>query len=291
LVVVLTAAGILVIGIGLVDMFHTLLHPSGRGRLSRLVVVTVWKLSGMFGHRLGSAAGPAGMTAAVLLWIILQGVGWALIYYPHVPGGFTYAAGINPFAYNRFAEALYISLVSLATLGYGDVVATDPWIRLAAPLEALAGFALLTAALTWFTQIYPPLSRRRALAVELKGLADNRYADSMDALGSANVSRVLDNLAGEVAKIRIDFSQHAEGYYFREHDPELSLARQLSYALVLRDRAALSSSAEVRLSGNRLGHAMDQLGKKLQQDFLTSAESADAAVAAYAEDHGQTRRT
>ena len=36
-----------------------------------------------------------------------------------------------------------------------------------APLEALTGFVLLTTALAWFAQIYPPLSRRRALALQL----------------------------------------------------------------------------------------------------------------------------
>ena len=36
-------------------------------------------------------------------------------------------------------------------------------------LQGLTGFALLTASLTWFIQIYPPLSRRRALAMSLNG--------------------------------------------------------------------------------------------------------------------------
>lgn len=166
--VLLTALGIVVIVAGLMDMFHTLLHPSGQGRLSRLVLSTVWKVSKATGHRAGSAVGPAAMVAVVLLWVVLQAAGWALIYYPHVPGGFMYSSGIDAAAYPDAVEAVYVSVVTLSTLGYGDVVATDSWIRVAAPFEALTGFALLTAALTWFTQIYPPLMRRRALALELK---------------------------------------------------------------------------------------------------------------------------
>lgn len=135
----LTVVGVAVIAVGLVDMFHTLLHPSGKGYLSSLVLSAVWRVSKATGHRLGSAVGPAAMVAVILLWVALEGVGWALIYFPDVPGGFMYSSGINPSAYPELAEALYVSFVTLATLGFGDVVPTDPWIRLASPAEALTG--------------------------------------------------------------------------------------------------------------------------------------------------------
>ncbi|MFC7876169.1 ion channel [Isoptericola sp. NPDC057391] len=35
-------------------------------------------------------------------------------------------------------------------VGFGDIVPTTPWLRLATtPLQALIGFALLTAAVSW----------------------------------------------------------------------------------------------------------------------------------------------
>lgn len=213
--VLLTVLGV----VGLHDMYHALMHPTGKGYLSRWVLAGVWRVSKWTGHRFGSAIGPAAMIAVVVVWVALQGVGWALIYYPHIPGGFAYSAGIDPARYHDFVEALYVSGVGLATLGFGDVVATDPWIRAAAPLEALTGFALLTTALTWFTQIYPPLSRRRSLALELKSLADSDYAAALPDLEPTAVSRVLDTLTAEIAKARIDFSQHTETYYFQEEDP------------------------------------------------------------------------
>ena len=55
--VLLTVLGIVVIVAGLMDMFHTLLHPSGQGRLSRLVLSTVWKVSKATGHRAGGDGG------------------------------------------------------------------------------------------------------------------------------------------------------------------------------------------------------------------------------------------
>lgn len=285
--VLLTVAGISLAALGLIDMFHSLLHPSGKGYLSHLVLSGVWRASRATGHRLGSAVGPAAMVAVILLWVALQAIGWALIYYPHIPGGFMYSPGVNPADYPDIAEALYVSLVTLATLGFGDVVATDPWVRLASPLQGLAGFALLTAALTWFTQVYPPLSRRRALALELKGLADVNYAETLDEVDHAVAARILDSLTAQLEKVRIDFTQYTESYYFQEEDPDLSLARQLPYALALQDAAAASPNNDLQLSGRRISVALEQLAKKLGEDFLPKDENPEDVFAAYANDHGQ----
>ncbi|WP_053004694.1 MULTISPECIES: potassium channel family protein [unclassified Kocuria] len=283
--VLLTVLGITIVLVGLWDMYHSLLHPSGTGAIGGRVQTVVWRISRLTGHRFGSAVGPGSMITVVLLWVLMQGVGWALVYLPHVPQGFTYSPGVNPVDYPDALDALYISLVTLATLGFGDVVATDPWVRLATPLEALTGFALLTAALTWFTQIYPPLSRRRSLALELKALSDVGYADGIAREDPVTVARVLDGLAAEVAKARIDFTQHGETYYFQEEDPDLSLARQLSYALELRDRAAASPSPEVCTSARRLGLALEQLGQKLREEFVSTGTTPEEVFAAYATDH------
>ena len=289
--VVLTIMGIVIILFGLMDMFHTLLHPSGQGRLSGLVLSAAWGFSKMIDHRLGSTLGPAAMVTVILLWVALQGFGWSLIYYPHIPDGFMYSPGVDPADYPDFTEALYVSLVTLSTLGYGDVVATDPWIRLISPLEALTGFALLTAALTWFAQIYPPLSRRRALALELKGLADVGYASAIREMDATTVSRVLDTLAAEVVKVRLDFTQHAEGFYFQEQSPDVSLSRQLPYALRLRDAGLERQEAAVQLSARQLSMALDQLGSELREGFLHTGENLEEIIDAYATDHKQNPRT
>lgn len=283
--VVMTLAGIVVIGVGLHDMFHTLLHPTGQGRLSRMVLTGMWKVSKATGHRLGSTVGPLAMVAVILVWVLLQLLGWALIYLPHVPEGFMYSSGVDPSDYPDALEAVYLSAVTLSTLGYGDMVATDLWVRTASPLQALTGFALLTAALTWFTQIYPPLSRRRALALELKGLADSDWAGSVDDADPAVLTRVLDTLAAEVVTVGIDFAQHTEGFSFQERDPDLALARQLPYALRLRDGALASSEAVVRRSGRQLALAIDQLSSELDDNFLLTGGDAKEVFVAYADDH------
>ena len=289
--VLLTVVGVTCLAIGLIDMFHTLLHPSGQGRVSGWALRGTWLISRATGHRLGAVVGPAGMVAVILMWAALQAVGWALIYYPHVPGGFLYSSGVNPGDYSDFAEALYVSSVTLTTLGYGDVVATDPGIRLVAPVEALTGFALLTAALTWFAQVYPPLFRRRSLALGLKRLADAGYVESIDDVDVASASRVLDTLTDGLAKIRVDFTQHTESYYFQDQNPDLSLARHLPSALRLCDAARGRQEAAVRLSAEQLSQTLDQLGTELKDNFLrTGGDSLEEIFAAYAADHRQDSR-
>lgn len=285
--IVLTVLGAAVVVIALRDMFHTLLHPSGKGSLSRRVLSGVWWLSKRTGHRLGTAVGPAAMMAAVLLWVLLLGAGWALVFYPHVPDGFVYSSGIDPADYADGAEALYLSFVTLATLGFGDVVATGPFLRLVAPLEALTGFALLTAALTWFMQIYPPLLRRRSLALELKSLADVDYAAHLADADPVTAARVLDAVTAGLRTVQVDFAQHTEGFYFPEPRPDLNLARQLPVVLPLRETALDHTDQAVRLSGQRLSLGLEQLTATLRQEFLGGGEDPAAVIAAYAAEHQQ----
>jgi hypothetical protein len=285
-----TIVGIVIIILGLRDMFHSLLHPRGKGALSHAVLSGIWRTSRALGHRFGSAVGPAGMLAVVVLWVVLQGVGWALVYSPHIPAGFTYSAGIDPDRYPDPIEALYVSFVNLATLGFGDVVPTDPWIRLAAPLQALTGFGLLTAALTWFTQVYPPLSRRRTLALTLNALAETDYARTVPALEPATLARTLEALAEQVNRTTVDLAQNTESYYFQEQAPELSLARQLPHALTLRDEALDCPSRQLQTSAGVLDQALTHLATKLK-DFGNTGDDLGAVFGAYAADHSPTPRT
>lgn len=295
--IALTLAGVLLIAAGLRDMFHSLLHPQRQGRLSRWVLSGVWKVSRATGHRLGSAAGPAGMVAVILMWVLLQTIGWAMVYLPHLPSGFSYS-GVDPERQVRLVEAVYVSLTTLSTVGFGDVVATDAWIRLAAPVQALTGFALLTAALTWFTQVYPPLSRRRSLALALHGMRRGGYAETLAEAGPGALG-VLDDLSARIEQSGIDFAQHTESYFFLESDPELALAGQLPYAVELRDSAlssARSGAGEeapespdgLAARAERLSVALDRLADVLAEDFV-SGEGPEEVFAAYAADHRRPR--
>ncbi len=109
-------------------------------------------------------AGPFVFLSIVASWVSLLAVGWALILWPHLPGNFLYQTGLDPSKNDGFLTALYVSLTTMTTLGYGDIVPTVWWLRVLRPLQALTGFAVLTAFVTWLLSIYPVLDRRRAFA-------------------------------------------------------------------------------------------------------------------------------
>jgi voltage-gated potassium channel Kch len=281
----LSVLGALVILLGLIEVFHTLLHPSGRGRFSRLCVVAVWRTVRRAGGKGASIAGPLAMVTVILFWASLQAIGWALLYYPHVPQGFTYSPGIDPSRYSNAAEALYISTVTLTTLGFGDVIATDPLIRFLSPFEALTGFALLTAAVSWFMQIYPALGRRRALAIRLSLLQNAGYAAKLNQLDTAAVSNTLETLVADLVQIRVDLTQTSESYYFWEANEDLSLPASLSYAVDLADEASRSAQPTLQTAGALLHDALDSLAAFLRDEFLNDSESTQDVFRSYASDH------
>lgn len=228
---IVTPLGALLVLVILRDVFHTLWHPTRHGGLSRLVMRTVWRLSAHRGSRGRPAglAGPLGMVVVVAVWALTVALGWGLVYWPHMPDDFTYASGLPPDQHAGPVDALYVSLVTLATLGLGDIAPATGWLRVLAPMEALVGFVLLSATVAWILGVYPALARRRTLALRLSHL--RRGATTTRSLDSGGGAAVLDGLASALATVTVDFMQYAESYYFHDADENTALPGQLGYAL------------------------------------------------------------
>ncbi|WP_306324735.1 potassium channel family protein [Streptomyces venezuelae] len=270
------------------DVFHTLWHPTRHGGLSRLVMMTIWRLSTRLGGRRPvGLAGPVGMVTVVAVWALTVAMGWALIYWPHMPEDFSYTAGLDPDEHAGPIDALYISLVTLATLGLGDIAPTSGWLRVLAPIEALVGFVLLSATVAWLLGIYPALARRRALALRLSHVRRSRAtAKALDSDGGA---ALLDGLASALSTITVDFLQYAESYYFYDGDENTALPGQLDYAVHLTAQASGAGHPDVRLSASVLHTALEDLATVLDERFLRTGATTEHVFAAYAEDHGRTR--
>jgi len=164
LAVAASAAGVVLVGLALRDIWHTLFHPAARGTLNRRLTGAVWSLWRRRTRDRPTALtleGPLALTSVIAVCLV---VGWALIYWPHLPSGFLLGTGLAASEQGSFVDALYVSLVTLGTLGYGDIAPRAEWLRLAAPLQAFIGFAFLTAAISWVLSVYPVLTRRRSLA-------------------------------------------------------------------------------------------------------------------------------
>ncbi|WP_251454671.1 potassium channel family protein [Microbacterium sp. Marseille-Q6648] len=135
MVIVSNVIGTALILIALNDVFQTLLRPSATGRLTHVVFRLAWALARRRRRSLFSS-GALTVLMTIAMWLALVTVGWALVYLPHVPEGFSYS-GVDPERYVPFVEALTFSMVALTTLGLGDVIPAEPWIRALSPLEAL----------------------------------------------------------------------------------------------------------------------------------------------------------
>ncbi|KUO06264.1 potassium channel family protein [Streptomyces caeruleatus] len=273
--------------VSLRDLFHTLWHPTRHGGLSRLVMTALWRLARRFRgrRRVVGLVGPLAMVTVVGMWAGTVVIGWAVVYWPHMPESFAFSPGSEAAQEPALLDSLYLSLVTVATLGLGDIAPGEGWLRLISPLEALVGFALLTATVSWVLEIYPALTRRRVLAIRLALLRDADPTPGQ--LDSTAGALLLDSLATEVVRVRIDFTQYAEAYYFHDGDDNSSLAAIVGYAAVLAEHGQAASLAEVRLAGDLLAGALKDLSTILDQRFLHTGGSPAEVFAEYATDHGR----
>lgn len=276
----ITASGLLIVVAVLVDIFHTLANPGKQGLLSRVVHRVTWLLS-----RRRAWSGPLAMLGVIGIWGVLATVGWALVYWPHMPDGFTFPEQSTGIHDPTFLDALSVSLITISTLGIGDVFPSADWLRIVNPLEALFGFALLTVALSWVLQVYPALSRRRELALRLSSLKRAGALDVLPDLDSAASVLLLNGLAEDIIGARVDLSEYAESYYFRENNTDAALPAMMGFAVDLGSVAAASPRSEVRLAGNLLLISLADFADMLAVRFLRTREESPDLMASYAADH------
>ncbi len=286
-------AGTLLVLLVLRDMFHTLGHPEGQGELSSLVLRATWRLTGRRGGRgrFSRLSGPLALLSIIVLWGILTVLGWALLYWPSIPTGFSYTSGPVPDPGGRILDALYLSMVSLSTLGFGDIVPTSELMRIVNPLQALFGFALLTVAVSWILQIYPALTRRRVLALRLSALQRTDVVSSLHVQSSTLLPAIVESLAGDVIQAGVDLRQYSETYYFRDLDPNASLAAMLTYAAELGRVGASGQVGDLRLAANLLNRALEDFAELLCTQYGNTGQTVPETLAAYAADQGHPQHS
>ncbi|WP_298460899.1 potassium channel family protein [uncultured Cellulomonas sp.] len=280
-----TAAGALLVVLTLRDIFHTLLHPSGEGFLSKVLSRSLWRVAARLGSRARDVAGPALLVLVIVVWTVLVVLGCALVYLPHMDDGFVFSGSIVPARRNDLLDAVYLSAVVTGTLGFGDVVARDGWLRILTAAQGLVGFALLTAALSWVMQAQQVLGRRRTLARYLQA---HRRGVSRSAVAPEPTSLVLDRVAHDLAGAHVDLGQSASTYYFHERDPGSALAVALPYAAELAREGRASADPDVRDSAAVLEVALDDFADLLGTRFVAPAPRADV-LDAYRHHQGYDR--
>lgn len=281
---IVSLAGLLIVLVALWDVFHTLWHPAGQGRISKGLMNLVWRACRPLGLRARRLSGPAGMGIVIVSWAGLVTVGCALVYWSFLPQGFSYTPGI-PESPAGIIDAFYLSLVTVATLGFGDIVPAHPWLRLTSPLQALMGFAILTAAVSWVLQVYPALTRRRVLSLKLSTLERTDTVEALNFMQPATAVQLLNELVDRISHVHVDLTQYAETYYFQDPDPDTSLPNTISYACELAIQGQTASTAEVRHTGAALRSVIDDLASLLDRQYLHTGEGTQAVLRAYRRDH------
>jgi hypothetical protein len=117
-----------------------------------MVIVVLWQVyreGPITGHRV------RGAVAAYLLIAVLFGYSYTLISHL-IPGSFQLPAWVSQAGPERAGAFLYFSVVSLTTVGFGDITAIHPVARSFVMLEALIG------------QLYPAILIARLVTLELE---------------------------------------------------------------------------------------------------------------------------
>jgi hypothetical protein len=133
-------------------------------RLARLFSQTTWRRctalapllpAGRWRHAFLSIFGPISLFALMIVWGIGLIIGFALMLWSlDTPLSVPIGTG------SGFTTYLYFSGTTFFTLGYGDVVATEPFGRALGVIEAGIGFGFFAVVISYLPVLYQAFSRR-----------------------------------------------------------------------------------------------------------------------------------
>ncbi|HET9154498.1 MAG TPA: potassium channel family protein [Solirubrobacterales bacterium] len=290
--IVWTGLGLALIALALRDIFDVLFHPLGRGTITRRIVRAIAALArrapGPSGT-LGLLAGPIGYIAVVGTWAALLALGWALVFWPQLPQAFNFDPQLEPAAHSSFLDALYVSLVNLTSLGYGDISPASSLMRILGPVETLFGLGLLTASISWLISIYGAISRRDSLAheVHLAKEAEERLGEKLAEADPELLEALLASFAEQLVRARRDLIHFPIVHYFRTEDEERALAGLLPFLGSLADEAGEEVRPHsLRVRAEILRMAIDDFAETLRRRLMIPGDTTADTLHHYQRDHG-----
>ena len=228
------------------DVYATILHSRARaGPIGHNLNRRIWWLARKLAfrldrprrHRVLNAVGPLLLPALVATLIVLLMLGYALIYWPHMPGSFNVDEKART---PSWIEAFYFSGITLTTLGYGDIAPRSTSMRLVALSEASAGFAFVSLAVTYLLTVTNALERKRTVALSFYHQAEQ----GADAAGflihhfRRGEFQGLENLfataARDLQSLLESHVEHPVIHYFHPVEVHKSLPRILFLVLEIR---------------------------------------------------------
>ncbi len=278
----LTILGILLIGATVLDAFQTLFHPAGRGALSDWTARLIWKAFRRVAPRFPGTltyAGPVAIASIIVSWAGFTLVGFALIYLPHMSTQYVFNPGVNPANHRGFWEAFSASLGALITLSQGMEPKSE-WLGVIRGFEAIIGFGLLTASVSWLLSIYPVLEARRSLAHHATLMHNAERENHIDMFRDCpeRVNDWVMGIAYELASLRNQMAQFPISYYFYMAEPKTALAGALPYLYEMAERALAPGDPAIQIAGTALGGAVEDFLELLAEIFLRMPDDDKQAI-------------
>ena len=280
------ACGAIIVLAALKDLFRTLFHPGSSGSISDWIALALWRtFRKIFPGNL-NMAGPVIFLAIIVYWTASVVIGFALIYRPYLPSGFTYMNGIDPSSFDSFGAALNVSIGSLITQFVG-ASAKIRWLQTLTTIEAIFGFAILTASISWILSIYPVIEHRRSLAHEatLLHFGEASGYRPLEEMKEEELQSVLMGLALQLTTHRNELTQFPITYYFFENERKTALPGVLPYMSELADRFS-DRGGGVYIAAVTLGGAIRNYVEVIEEAFLRKHyQTTQEALSALARDH------
>ena len=178
--VVEVVVGVSLVGITLADAIGTLVVTRGltaRWLPTRGFYSATWRMWRALGQRFEgtrreaflSAYAPLTLLGLLAIWLLGLLVGWALVYL---------GAEGSLEGDDGFLSLVYYSGTCLFTLGFGDILATNDWLRVLALLEAGTGVATMALAISYLPALYGAYGRREARLLTLDDPSGTRLTPS-----------------------------------------------------------------------------------------------------------------
>jgi hypothetical protein len=266
--IVLTILGIVVVFVGLQDLFHTLFQPARSGDIGDWIAQRIWRLFQRNAPQGLSLAGPLAFVSIIAFWAASVIVGFALIFLPHLPQAFTFTPGLDPGKYHSLLGALDVSIGAVITFSTGTY-SKNLVIQGLMGIESVIGFALLTAAVSWLLSIYPVFEHRKSLAHEatLLHFAEAKGVRRLTDVSDSDLQPILEGFAAQLLTCRNELSQFPITYYFHEDETETALAGILPYMSDIAEQN-IQRSGGAGLAATVLGGAIDDYLKLVARSFL-----------------------
>lgn len=275
------------IGVGLIvllaaDVFSTVFHSRGRGGpLTRRLNSVIWALYRSLGRRrdgtvrekLLATAGPVLVVTTLVVWVTIFVFSFALVYYPSIHEFLVSPGALR----DPWLEAVYYSGYTAATLGVGDIVPDAPSLRLLAPLQAFGGFALLSAAVTYFLAIYREVLRMQALSSDLAAYFSRGTSEIVEFVRGRSaepVARWSEQISSSISEVLLGHFEYPILHYFRPARTDKALPVQLARLFEL-DAAVRAEDEDTGMNDLRshpsylaLRHSVDSYVREVHELFL-----------------------